>query len=93
METETDFTNKVSDKLLRSKCEKLEIENPNDANALKIVLGQAALTQKQREWLQILCDRRGKKFIFLGDKQSAKPDKKTATSAAKSGDAPLNSKK
>lgn len=85
METETDFTNKVSDKLLRSKCEKLEVENPNDANALKIVLGQTTLTQKQREWLQILCDRRGKKFIFLGDKSPKTP-------AVKSGDVSLNSK-
>ena len=89
-ETDTDFTNKVADKALRAKAEKLECENESDQKALTIIMSQKnGLTTKQREWLKILCDRRGKKFVFLGDKQSAKPDRKSTTSS----DAPLNSRK
>ncbi len=65
IETDTDFTNKVSDKLLRSKCEKLEIENPNDQKALNIILGQKTLTEVQRKWLSEMCNRRGRKFVFV----------------------------
>ena len=71
-ETDTDFTNKVSDKTLRAKCEKLTCENPSDENTLKIVLGQNKLSEAQRTWLDQICARRGKKFVFVEKKKNSK---------------------
>jgi len=65
-----EFSNKLADKALRAKCAKLECENPNDANALKIVLGQTTLTNTQRSWLEKLAGRKGKRFIFVEPKKS-----------------------
>ena len=72
-ETDTDFTNKVSDKALRAKCEKLTCENLSDENTLKIVLGQkGGLSEAQRTWLEKLVGRRGKRFIYI---ETAKKEK------------------
>lgn len=66
------FTNKLSDKALRAKSEKLVCENPNDANTLQIVLKQQEWSEKQREWVTILIGRKGKKFVFVEETSKKK---------------------
>lgn len=72
METKEEeyFTNKLEDKKLRAKLEKLTIENPRDTATLEIILKQKFLSKSQREWLFSLLKRKGLAFSIMLEKKT-----------------------